>query len=366
MTEQEKCAAGLLYDANYNEEILKLRDACKDVCFAYNNTIPSQLAEKKELLRKLFGKVHGDFYIQSPFWCDYGCNIELGRNFYANHNLIILDGAKVTFGDNVFIAPDCGFHTAGHPIDFKRRNQGLEYAYPITVGDNVWFGAGVHVMPGVTIGSNVVIGAGSIVTKDIPDNVVAVGNPCRVLRPITDEDFKKEYTGFAKLMNFTVRAYIPSDLPRMIAIWNEVVEEGTAFPQTEPLNETTGPAFFAAQTCCGVAEGCADGSDTKEVLGLYILHPNNEGRCGHICNASYAVSTKARGLHIGEQLVLDCMAQGRAHGFRILQFNAVVRTNTHARHLYERLGFEQLGVIPGGFLMKDGHYEDICPYYHLL
>ena len=162
--------------------------------------------------------------------------------------------------------------------------------------------------------------------------------------------------------NIAIEAYQPSDLPSMTAIWNEVVEEGIAFPQLNLLNGTTGPEFFAAQTYCGVAKNM----ETEEVLGLYILHPNNEGRCGHIANASYAVSSKVRGLHIGEQLVLDCLAQGKAHGFRILQFNAVVRTNTHARHLYERLGFQQLGVIPGGFLMKDGHYEDICPYYHLL
>ncbi|WP_455543057.1 sugar O-acetyltransferase [Intestinibacter sp.] len=115
-----------------------------------------------------------------------------GENFYSNHNLVILDGAKVIFGDNVFIGPNCGFYTAGHPIDFDRRNQGLEYAYPITVGNNAWFGAGVHVVPGVTIGSNVVIGAGSVVTKNIPSNSVAVGNPCKVVRQITDED-KKAY-----------------------------------------------------------------------------------------------------------------------------------------------------------------------------
>lgn len=163
-------------------------------------------------------------------------------------------------------------------------------------------------------------------------------------------------------MNIIIRAYQPSDLPSMISIWNEVVEEGIAFPQLNFLTEASGPEFFASQTYCGVAEDIKSG----QILGLYILHPNNEGRCGHISNASYAVSSKSRGLHIGEQLVLDCMAQGKAHGFRILQFNAVVRTNTHARHLYERLGFQQLGVIPGGFLMKDGHYEDICPYYHLL
>lgn len=193
MTEKEKCAAGMLYDANFDEALLRERDLCKDVCFAYNNTAPSQLSVKKDLLRSLLGKTEGDFTIQAPFWCDYGYNIELGRNFYANHNLVILDGAKVKFGDNVFIAPNCGFHTAGHPVDFLRRNKGLEYAWPITVGDNVWIGAGVQVCPGVTIGSNVVIGAGSVVTKNIPDNVVAAGNPCRVLRSITEEEINRQY-----------------------------------------------------------------------------------------------------------------------------------------------------------------------------
>ncbi|MDD3335591.1 MAG: N-acetyltransferase [Eubacteriales bacterium] len=157
-----------------------------------------------------------------------------------------------------------------------------------------------------------------------------------------------------------VRAYTAADLPAMIAIWNEVVEDGVAFPQTEALNAETGAAFFAAQSYCGVAE------EAGRVAGLYILHPNNIGRCGHICNASYAVDGRLRGRRIGERLVKDCLEQGKAHGFRVLQFNAVVRTNTSARKLYEKLGFQQLGVIPGGFLMKDGHYEDICPYYHTL
>lgn len=194
MTEKEKCAAGMLYDANYDEALLRERNLCKDICFAYNNTAPSQLSAKKDLLRSLFGKTEGDFTIQAPFWCDYGYNIELGRNFYANHGLVILDCARVSFGDNVFIAPNCGFHTAGHPVDFQRRNQGLEYAWPITVGSNVWIGAGVQVCPGVNIGSNVVIGAGSVVTKNIPDNVIAVGNPCRILREITDAEINREYT----------------------------------------------------------------------------------------------------------------------------------------------------------------------------
>ena len=164
-------------------------------------------------------------------------------------------------------------------------------------------------------------------------------------------------------MNIVIRKYTKKDLPDMIRIWNEVVEDGIAFPQEELLNAETGAAFFASQSYSAVAED----TDSGRVYGLYILHPNNVGRCGHICNASYAVGRESRGLHIGEKLVLDCLAQGRAQGFGVLQFNAVVATNVHARHLYERLGFHQLGVIPKGFRMKDGRrYEDICPYYHEL
>lgn len=154
-----------------------------------------------------------------------------------------------------------------------------------------------------------------------------------------------------------IREYTSGDLSAMIRIWNEVVNEGIAFPQEEPLTEKTGAEFFAAQTYSAVAV------DEDGVCGLYILHPNNVGRCGHICNASYAVSSDKRGVHIGEKLVLDCLEQARKHGFRVLQFNAVVKTNVHARHLYERLGFTQLGTIPGGFRLKSGEYEDICPYF---
>lgn len=157
-----------------------------------------------------------------------------------------------------------------------------------------------------------------------------------------------------------IREYNENDLPEIIKIWNEVVEEGIAFPQEEPLDMESGAQFFAAQSYTGVAE------ENGKVYGLYILHPNNVGRCGHICNASYAVSSDARGRHIGEQLVLDCLRMGKKLEFRVLQFNAVVESNIHARHLYERLGFTQLGTIPGGFRMKDGHYENICLYYHEL
>ena len=157
-----------------------------------------------------------------------------------------------------------------------------------------------------------------------------------------------------------VRKYCSEDLPQMTDIWNEIVLAGEAFPQEECLNETSAAEFFGSQTYCGVAE--SDG----EITGLYILHPNNVGRCSHICNASYAVRSALRGRHIGEKLVRDCLENAARLGFGVLQFNAVVESNIHARHLYERLGFVQLGTIPKGFRMKDGHYESICPYYHEL
>lgn len=154
-----------------------------------------------------------------------------------------------------------------------------------------------------------------------------------------------------------IREFHKSDIQQMISIWNDIVEEGIAFPQENCLDENEGYDFFSSQSYTAVAE--CDG----KIVGLYILHPNNIGRCGHICNASYAVDKKCRGQHIGEKLVLDCMEQGRKHGFKVLQFNAVVESNIHARHLYERLGFVQLGTIPNGFRLKNGQYTNICPYY---
>ena len=142
------------------------------------------------------------------------------------------------------------------------------------------------------------------------------------------------------------------------SVWNRVVDDGVAFPQLDDLTEESADVFFKSQSFTGLA------IDKKgEVLGLYILHPNNVGRCGHIANASYAVRSDVRGLHIGEKLVLHCLAKAKELGFRIMQFNAVVATNTHALNLYRRLGFRQLGTIPGGFLMSDGHYEDIIVHY---
>lgn len=163
-------------------------------------------------------------------------------------------------------------------------------------------------------------------------------------------------------MTVKIRKITPQDIPGAIKVWNKVVEDGVAFPQTETLNEKTGEEFFSSQSFTGVAVD----ADSGEVAGLYILHPNNVGRCGHICNASYAVRSDLRGNNIGEQLVTHCMKTAKELGFGILQFNAVVKSNKPALHLYEKLGFVKLGVIPSGFRMKDGSYEDIIPHYHLL
>ena len=187
-TEKDKMLAGKIYDANYDQELVAARVDAKELCYDFNHARPSEEAKRQGIIRQLLGKTGNQFEITGPFYCDYGFNVEIGENFYANHNLVILDGAKVTFRDNVFVAPDCGFYTAGHPLDADRRNKGLEYAKPITVGNNAWFGGGVKVMPGVTIGDRAVIGGGSVVTKDIPANMIAVGNPCKPIREITEAD----------------------------------------------------------------------------------------------------------------------------------------------------------------------------------
>ena len=191
MTEREKAAAGYLYDPNNDPEIQAIVAETNDLCHEFNQLKPSDRAGQLEILRKIFPHLGKEVTVNTPFWVDYGYNTTIGDYFFANHNCQILDGGKVTFGDHVFIAPNCTFTTAEHAIDAEQRNRGLEVALPITVGNNVWFGAGCIVLGGVTIGDNTVIGAGSVVTKDIPSNVIAVGVPCRVLRPITEAD--KDY-----------------------------------------------------------------------------------------------------------------------------------------------------------------------------
>ncbi len=174
---------GELYDAN-DEQLVKQRIQAKDLCYAFNHCLPSDTLKQQTIMQQLLGHIKGNYEIIAPFYCDYGYNITIGDNFFANHNTIILDGAKVSFGNNVFIAPNCGFYCASHPLDYQNRNKGLEYAYEIIVGDNVWIGANSCIVGKVKIGNNVVIGAGSVVVKDIPDNCLAYGNPCKVIRKI--------------------------------------------------------------------------------------------------------------------------------------------------------------------------------------
>lgn len=191
MTEKEKAAKGLIYDANYDTLLVGERKKAEGIIFEYNQLSPLQEAKRKHLLKSFLGKTGENFIILPPFYCDYGYNIEIGENFFSNMNFVILDGAKVRIGNDVFIAPNVGIYTAGHPLDAEQRRKGLEYAYPVTIGNNVWIGAQACILPGVSIGDNTVIGAGSVVTKDIPANVLAVGNPCKVLRPITEADKMK-------------------------------------------------------------------------------------------------------------------------------------------------------------------------------
>ncbi len=190
-TEKEKAAEGLLYNANYDETLQAEMKATRGIVFEYNNLSPLQDEEREKILASLLGKKGKNVTIISPFYCDYGYNIEVGDNFFANTNFVVLDGAKVKIGNNVFIAPNVGIYTAGHPLDAEQRNEGLEYAFPVTIEDDVWIGGHVCIMPGVTIGKGTVVGAGSVVTKDLPANSLAVGNPCRVLREITEADRNK-------------------------------------------------------------------------------------------------------------------------------------------------------------------------------
>lgn len=184
MTEKEKILAGHQYDANHDEDLINERLECKDKIYNYNHLRPSDTMYRRTLLLKILGKTGKNFTIEQPFYCDYGYNIFIGENFYSNFNLVLLDAAPITVGDNVFIAPNVGIYTATHPLDAETRNQGLETALPVTIGNNVWIGAGVQILPGVTIGDNTVIGAGSVVNKSIPANVLAVGNPCKVVKKI--------------------------------------------------------------------------------------------------------------------------------------------------------------------------------------
>lgn len=186
-SEKEKMISGKPYKA-FGDELLAERQYAKEMIFDFNSLRPNQIDERNEILKRLLGKTKDKYFIEPPFRCDYGYNIEIGENFYSNYNLIILDCAPVKIGDNVLIGPNVSIYTAGHPLHYEIRNQEYEYAFPVIIGDNVWIGGNVVINPGVSIGENSVIGSGSVVTKDIPNNVIAIGNPCKVLRVITDDD----------------------------------------------------------------------------------------------------------------------------------------------------------------------------------
>ncbi len=186
-SEKEKMLVGESYYAN-TSELANLRLQAQRACHRYNQIDPKNFKERKALIRGLFKQTDGLFHIEQPFHCDYGFNIEIGNNFFSNYNLTILDCAPVKIGNNVMIGPNVSLFTSGHPIHFEIRNTSLEYALPITIGDNVWIGGNVTINPNVTIGENSVIGSGSVITKSIPTNVIAAGNPCKVIREITDED----------------------------------------------------------------------------------------------------------------------------------------------------------------------------------
>lgn len=192
MNQKERMLAGLPYKA-WLDGLEEERFVCKKKLFEFNQLLPKEKDMIPRMLKNILGKTGNNIWIEVPFHCDYGWNIEVGENFFANYNLTILDVGKVTIGNNVQIAPNVSIYTAGHPIHPDSRNTGYEYGIPITIGDNVWIGGNVVILPGVNIGNNVVIGAGSVVTKDIPDNMIAVGNPCKVVREITEEDRKFYY-----------------------------------------------------------------------------------------------------------------------------------------------------------------------------
>ena len=188
MTEQEKMAAGLWYDANFDPELLAARTKAEELCAAFNAAAPGDAERRGALLRALIPDLGEGVTILSPFYTDYGSNCRIGAGSFLNHGVYLMDGAPITLGRNCFLGPSCGLYTANHPLNAVQRAQGLERALPITLGDDVWLGGNVVILPGVTIGSGSVIGAGSVVTHDSPPGVVAAGNPCRVLRPITEAD----------------------------------------------------------------------------------------------------------------------------------------------------------------------------------
>ena len=196
MTLSEKMKNGALYDSSLDamtEELEKRLYECKELLYDFNNSRPSEVERRAEIIKKVFAEVGEHCYIEPPFYANWGCNMHVGKHFYANFSLTVVDDADIYIGDNVMIAPNVTIATGTHPISPELRERAYQYNLPVHIGNRVWIGAGSIILPGVTIGDNTVIGAGSVVTKDIPSNVVAVGNPCRVLREIGERDYEYYY-----------------------------------------------------------------------------------------------------------------------------------------------------------------------------
>lgn len=259
MTEKEKRDRGDLYNINNDPVLLEELNKAKDLCHEYNLIRPSDSGKKKDLLKKLLGKMGEPCTILSPFWCDYGYNIEIGDHFMANHNCTILDGAKVTFGNDVFVGPDCSFYTSGYPLDVVDRIADLEYARPITIGDHVWIGGGVRIMPGVQIGNDSVIGGGSIVVSDIPAGVLAAGNPCRLIRPLDVMDSLAPRSGKR-----------PASLERLTASPDS--------PAADPEKLTADPASPADQDGPAKLASMNKGHEEVEEWALSFIDPDEASR----------------------------------------------------------------------------------------
>lgn len=198
MTEKEKAANGLLYDSTL-KSFEKKRRRAKRLCHRYNRCKPSKVKKRNNILKKLFGKTGKKILIEPPFYCDYGDNIEVGDYFSANMNCVMLDGAEIKIGNHVMLGPNVSLYGTGHPKNADIRNKYIEYSYPITIQNNVWIGGSVSILPGVTIGENSIIGAGSVVTKNIPRDTIAYGNPCRIVKTIDQDEEKQKEKYFRKI-----------------------------------------------------------------------------------------------------------------------------------------------------------------------
>lgn len=346
MTEKEKMLAGMLYRLEPGSELLGEQARAKELCRRYN-ALPfgeETEGERESLIRQIIGKAGKNICVQPSFWCDYGSHITVGDDFYVNHNCVMLDVAPITFGDRVFIAPNCGFYTAGHPINREVRNSGLEYGRPITVGSDVWIGGNVVVLPGVTIGDNVVIGAGSVVNRDIPSGVVAVGNPCRPVRTM-EEACRRE-----RLLD--IRKTEERDIEKVLSIYEQarkfMAEAGNpgqwtgGYPAEEDLRRDMerGGSYvclengeIAATFFFLVAE-----EPTYRVIreGKWL----NEEPYGVV----HRVASASRGRGLASHCLSWCLKQ--CHNVRI----DTHRDNIPMQNMLGKLGFARCGIV----YMEDG------------